>query len=189
MSLLECWQPGLETIINSTFDETKVCINSEIKLEIHRILEGFQIICKFYQQNIYLFSIILNDKSHNLNEGLLQQFMHSKTNDPAHAIILGRYLNTFGPFLKCFPDSVGGVVNKLFELLTSLPLVLSVNTLLHNTFCSYSSHYLYKFFHHLCFWYFFARIHLQTMSALLDYRFVHHLYGLLKLLIKVFFLI
>lgn len=40
--------------------------------------------------------------------------------------VLGHYLDAIGPFLKYFPDAVGSVVNKLFELLTSLPYVIKV---------------------------------------------------------------
>lgn len=39
---------------------------------------------------------------------------------------LGHYLDALGPFLKYFPDAVGGVINKLFELLNSLPFVVKV---------------------------------------------------------------
>lgn len=39
---------------------------------------------------------------------------------------LGHYLIALGPFLKYFPDAVGSVINKLFELLTSLPFVVKV---------------------------------------------------------------
>lgn len=36
--------------------------------------------------------------------------------------VLVHYLDAMGPFLKYFPDAAGSVINKLFELLTSLPL-------------------------------------------------------------------
>jgi len=39
---------------------------------------------------------------------------------------LGHYLDALGPFLKYFPDAVGVVINKLFELLNSLPFVIKV---------------------------------------------------------------
>ncbi|KAK9137001.1 hypothetical protein Sjap_007595 [Stephania japonica] len=57
-------------------------------------------------------------------EGFLQQLLSLKWREPALAEELGRYLDAFGPFLKYFPDAVGGVINKLFELLTSLPFNL-----------------------------------------------------------------
>ncbi|CAL4976346.1 unnamed protein product [Urochloa decumbens] len=37
-------------------------------------------------------------------------------------VIHGRYLDALGPFLRHYPDAVASVVNKLFELLTSLPI-------------------------------------------------------------------
>ncbi|XP_042475842.1 protein HASTY 1 isoform X2 [Macadamia integrifolia] len=57
-------------------------------------------------------------------EGLLQLLLSLKWTEPAHVIVLGHYLDSLGPFLKHFPDAVGGVINKLFELLTSLPSAL-----------------------------------------------------------------
>lgn len=55
------------------------------------------------------------------NVGLLQQLLSVKWTEPALAVVLARYLDSFGSYLKHFPDVVVGVVNKLFELLTSLP--------------------------------------------------------------------
>ncbi|KAF3454376.1 hypothetical protein FNV43_RR04823 [Rhamnella rubrinervis] len=57
-------------------------------------------------------------------EGLLQQLLSLKWTEPALVEVLGHYLDAFGPFLKYFPDAVGSVINKLFELLTSLPFVV-----------------------------------------------------------------
>ncbi|KAJ7973420.1 Protein HASTY 1 [Quillaja saponaria] len=57
-------------------------------------------------------------------EGLLQQLLSLKWTEPALVEVLGHYLDAFGPFLKYFPDAVGIVINKLFELLTSLPFVI-----------------------------------------------------------------
>ncbi|KAJ7978054.1 Protein HASTY 1 [Quillaja saponaria] len=54
-------------------------------------------------------------------EGLLQQLLSLKWTEPSLVEVLGHYLDAFGPFLKYFPDAVGIVINKLFELLTSLP--------------------------------------------------------------------
>lgn len=59
-------------------------------------------------------------------EGLLQQLLSLKWTEPALVQVLGHYLDAMGPFLKYFPDAVGSVINKLFELLTSLPLVVKV---------------------------------------------------------------
>lgn len=38
----------------------------------------------------------------------------------------GHYLDAMGPFLKYFPDAVGNVISKLFEMLTSLPHIVKV---------------------------------------------------------------
>lgn len=59
-------------------------------------------------------------------EGLLQQLLSLKWTEPTFVEVLGHYLDALGPFLKYFPDAVGSVVNKLFELLTSLPFVVKV---------------------------------------------------------------
>jgi exportin-5 len=40
--------------------------------------------------------------------------------------VLVRYLEGMGLFLKYFPDAAGSVINKLFELLTSLPFEIKV---------------------------------------------------------------
>ena len=40
--------------------------------------------------------------------------------------VLGHYLDAMGPFLKYSSDAVGSVINKLFELLTSLPFAIKV---------------------------------------------------------------
>ncbi|XP_027163076.1 protein HASTY 1 [Coffea eugenioides] len=57
-------------------------------------------------------------------EGLLQQLLSLKWIEPALVQVLGRYLDALGPFLKHYPDAAGTVINKLFELLTSLPLIV-----------------------------------------------------------------
>lgn len=46
--------------------------------------------------------------------------------EPAFVEVLGHYLDALGLFLKYFPEGVGSVINKLFELLTSLPIVVKV---------------------------------------------------------------
>ncbi|CAL9219649.1 unnamed protein product [Arabidopsis halleri] len=57
-------------------------------------------------------------------EGLLQQLLSLKWNEPELMKVHVHYLDAMGPFLKYFPDAVGSVINKLFELLTSLPHVV-----------------------------------------------------------------
>lgn len=57
-------------------------------------------------------------------ESLLQQLLSLKWTEPAHVEVLGHYMDAIGPFLKYFPDAVGSVVNKLFELLNTLPFAV-----------------------------------------------------------------
>ncbi|XP_068659420.1 protein HASTY 1 isoform X2 [Aristolochia californica] len=58
---------------------------------------------------------------HTILEGLLRKLLGLKWTEPTLAELLGRYIDALGPFLKHFPDAVGEVIRKLFELLTSLP--------------------------------------------------------------------
>ncbi|KAL8193882.1 hypothetical protein R6Q57_026124 [Mikania cordata] len=57
-------------------------------------------------------------------EGLLQQLLSLKWTEPDLVELLGHYFEALGPFLKYHPDAVGSVINKLFELLNSLPIVV-----------------------------------------------------------------
>ncbi|CAN8277120.1 unnamed protein product [Cochlearia groenlandica] len=57
-------------------------------------------------------------------EGLLQQLLSLKWTEPELIKMHGHYLDAMGPFFKYFPDAVGTVINKLFELLTSLPHIV-----------------------------------------------------------------
>ncbi|PKA60395.1 Protein HASTY 1 [Apostasia shenzhenica] len=97
VALLESMQPGLEAIVGAIFDVSMELNNytSEVKFQLHGILEG-----------------------------LLQQLLSLKWTEPTLAELLAHYLDAMGPYLKYFPDSVTPVVNKLFELLTSLPLTI-----------------------------------------------------------------
>lgn len=58
--------------------------------------------------------------------GLLQQLLSLKWTEPELIKVQVHYLDSMGLFLKYFPDAVGSVINKLFELLTSLPHVVKV---------------------------------------------------------------
>ncbi|MQM03444.1 hypothetical protein Taro_036230, partial [Colocasia esculenta] len=95
--LLENMQLGLETVVGAVFDGAASVLSTspEVKFGLQRILEG-----------------------------LLQQLLNLKWSEPVLAELLGGYLVAFGPFLRLFPEAVGCVINKLFELLTSLPLSL-----------------------------------------------------------------
>lgn len=61
-----------------------------------------------------------------LPEGLLQQLISLKWTEPTMVEVLGHYLDALGPFLRYNPDAVGSVINKLFELLASLPVMVKV---------------------------------------------------------------
>ncbi|KAJ4719575.1 protein HASTY 1 [Melia azedarach] len=97
LAIMESMQSALENVVSAVFDgSNQFGRNSS---EIHVAL------CRIF-------------------EGLLQQLLSLKWSEPALVEALGHYLNALGPFLKHFPDAVGSVINKLFELLTSLPLVV-----------------------------------------------------------------
>ncbi|XXG80699.1 hypothetical protein AAC387_Pa09g1507 [Persea americana] len=95
--LMESMHLALETIVNAIFDGSA---------EFSGVISEIQV------------------ASHSILEGLLQQLLSLKWSEPALAEILGRHLDALGPFLKYFPDAIGAVINKLFELLISLPHAL-----------------------------------------------------------------
>lgn len=49
-----------------------------------------------------------------------------KWSEPVLVEVLGHYFDALGPFLRYFPDAVGSVINKLFEVLTCLPVMVKV---------------------------------------------------------------
>lgn len=61
-----------------------------------------------------------------MNVGLLQQLLSLQWTEPVLVEVLGHYLDALGPFLKYYPDAVSSVINKLFELLNSMPFVVKV---------------------------------------------------------------
>ncbi|XP_073009177.1 protein HASTY 1 isoform X1 [Typha latifolia] len=97
LAIMESIQLGLETVVSAIFDGSPESVSSdpETKFQLHRIFEA-----------------------------LLQQLLSLKWTEPTLAVILGHYLDAFGPYLRHYPDSVASLVNKLFELLTSLPFNL-----------------------------------------------------------------
>ena len=95
---MESMQLALENIVNAVFDGSiEFGGSSEVQLALLRIFEG-----------------------------LLQQLLSLKWTEPALVEVLGHYFDALGPFLKYCPDAVGSVINKLFELLNSLPFVIKV---------------------------------------------------------------
>ncbi|XP_059436048.1 protein HASTY 1-like [Corylus avellana] len=97
LAVMESMQLALENVVNAVFDGSNEFGggSSEVHLALCRIFED-----------------------------LLQQLLALKWTEPALVQALGHYLDALGPFLKYFPDAVGGVINKLFELLNSLPFVV-----------------------------------------------------------------
>ncbi|XP_020582448.1 protein HASTY 1 isoform X2 [Phalaenopsis equestris] len=97
VALLESMQAGLEAVVIAIFDGSTELNHhtSEIKFQLHVIFEG-----------------------------LLQQLLSQKWAEPPLTVLLAHYLDALGPYLKFYPESITTVVNKLFELLTSLPLTL-----------------------------------------------------------------
>ncbi|KAI9099189.1 hypothetical protein K1719_024956 [Acacia pycnantha] len=97
LAVMESMQLSLENVVNAVFDGSHefAKANAEVQLAVCRIFEG-----------------------------LLQQLLSIKWTEPALVEVLGHYLDAMGPFFKYFPDAVGSVINKLFELLTSLPFVI-----------------------------------------------------------------
>ncbi|KAJ3702056.1 hypothetical protein LUZ61_005761 [Rhynchospora tenuis] len=98
-AVVESTQLGLEAVISAVFDasmESVINTNEQAKFQLRSIFEG-----------------------------ILQQLLLIKWTEPALVVILGHYLESFGPYLKYFPDSVASVVNKLFELLASIPISLN----------------------------------------------------------------
>ncbi|TKW14395.1 hypothetical protein SEVIR_5G164800v4 [Setaria viridis] len=95
LDAMEGAQLGLEAVVSAIFDGSVDCgkTDLEMKSQLHKIFEG-----------------------------LLQQLLSLKWTEPNLAVIHGHYLDALGPFLRHYPDAVASVVNKLFELLTSLPI-------------------------------------------------------------------
>ncbi|XP_024952008.2 protein HASTY 1 isoform X3 [Citrus sinensis] len=96
LAVMESMQSALENVVSAVFDGSNQFggANSEVQLSLSRIFEG-----------------------------LLRQLLSLKWTEPPLVVALGHYLDALGPFLKYYPDAVGGVISKLFELLTSLPFV------------------------------------------------------------------
>ncbi|KAK1664794.1 hypothetical protein QYE76_052953 [Lolium multiflorum] len=97
LDAMEGAQLGLETVVSAIFDGSGdyTKTDQEAKFQIHRTFEG-----------------------------LLQQLLSLKWTEPSLAVIHGHYLDSLGLFLRHYPDAVASVVNKLFELLTSLPITI-----------------------------------------------------------------
>ncbi|MBA0573621.1 hypothetical protein Golob_000887, partial [Gossypium lobatum] len=94
---MESMQMALENVVISIFDGSNEFAggSSEVHLALFRIFEG-----------------------------LLRELLSLNWTEPALVEVLGHYLEAMGPFLKYFPDAVASVINKLFELLNSLPFIV-----------------------------------------------------------------
>ncbi|GAB2277547.1 histone deacetylase [Dionaea muscipula] len=97
LAILESMQLALENVVTAVFDvSVEFCNGSpETQLALCRIFEG-----------------------------LLQHLLALKWNHPLLVEVIGNFLDALGPFLKFFPDAVGSVINKIFELLACLPLLV-----------------------------------------------------------------
>ncbi|KAK8546003.1 hypothetical protein V6N13_067243 [Hibiscus sabdariffa] len=95
--VMESMQMALENVVSSIFDGSNQFAGGSS--EVHLAL------CKIF-------------------EGLLRELLSLNWTEPVLVEVLGHYLDAMGPFLKYFPDAVAGVINKLFELLNSLPFIV-----------------------------------------------------------------
>lgn len=97
LAILESMQSALENIVIAVFDGSSEFGGGSLDVQ-HALCQIFQ--------------------------GLLQELLILKWTEPMLVVVLVHYLDALGPFLKFFPDAVGSVINKLFELLTSLPVIV-----------------------------------------------------------------
>ncbi|EPS62225.1 hypothetical protein M569_12567, partial [Genlisea aurea] len=97
LAIIESMHLALENVVASIFDGSVEYLknNSEVWFSLKQIFNG-----------------------------LLQQMILLKWTEPSPVEVLGHYLDALGPFLRYYPDAVGSVINKLFELLTSLPCMV-----------------------------------------------------------------
>ncbi|XP_050384104.1 protein HASTY 1 [Argentina anserina] len=95
--VMESMQSALENVVSTIFDGSNEIggVSSEVQLELCRIFEG-----------------------------LLQQLLSLTWTEPSLVEVLSHYLDAMGPSLNYFPDAAGRVINKLFELLNSLPFAV-----------------------------------------------------------------
>lgn len=116
-------QLGLETVVSAIFDGSGdyAKTDHEAKFQIHRTFEG--LICVLWLIYCWFYSALLSSAC---EPGLLQQLLSLKWTEPSLIVIHGHYLDSLGLYLRHYPDAVASVVNKLFELLTSLPITIQV---------------------------------------------------------------
>ncbi|KAG5232568.1 protein HASTY [Salix suchowensis] len=91
--------------------------NSQIPVQDLAVMESMQVALENVTNAIF-------DGSNGYEGGNSEQLLSLKWTEPTLVEILGHYLDALGPFLKYFPDAVGGVINKLFELLMSIPFAV-----------------------------------------------------------------
>ncbi|QCD77691.1 exportin-5 [Vigna unguiculata] len=97
LAVMESMQLAIEGVVNAVFDGSNdfTKTNAEVQFALFRTFEG-----------------------------ILQRLISLNWTEPALVEVLVHYLDAMGPFLKYFPDAVGSVISKLFELLTSLPTII-----------------------------------------------------------------
>ncbi|XP_039027828.1 protein HASTY 1-like isoform X2 [Hibiscus syriacus] len=96
LAVMESMQMALENVVSSIFDGSNQFPGGSS--EVHSAL------CRIF-------------------EDLLRELLSLNWTEPALVEVLGHYLDAMGPFLKYFPNAVASVINKLFELLNSLPFI------------------------------------------------------------------
>ncbi|PPS05060.1 hypothetical protein GOBAR_AA15608 [Gossypium barbadense] len=116
LAVMESMQMALENVVISIFDGSNEFAggSSEVHLALCRIFEGFRFIIQY----------LLNNAIYCKLKGLLRELLSLNWTEPALVEVLGHYLEAMGPFLKYFADAVASVINKLFELLNSLPFIV-----------------------------------------------------------------
>ncbi|KAE8679297.1 Protein HASTY 1 [Hibiscus syriacus] len=97
LAVMESMQMALENVVSSIFDGSNQFPGGSS--EVHSAL------CRIF-------------------EDLLRELLSLNWTEPALVEVLGHYLDAMGPFLKYFPNAVASVINKLFELLNSLPFIV-----------------------------------------------------------------
>lgn len=125
---MEGLQLGLEAVVSSIFDGSAdyVKTDQETKFQIHRIFEGFTYLLLYVRFIVGSTMLLLSSA---WQPGLLQQLLSLKWTQLSLVVIHGHYLDSLGPFLRHYPKAVASIVNKLFELLTSLPITIQVHFL------------------------------------------------------------
>ncbi|XP_057853443.2 protein HASTY 1 isoform X2 [Cryptomeria japonica] len=102
LAVLEGTQLALDTTISAIFDGASYAVNISSPAVHHTL--------------------------HTILGGILQRLCSLNWTEPAQVEIIGRLLDAMGPYLKHFPEAVGSIINKLFDLLKLLPVIQKGHT-------------------------------------------------------------